>query len=293
MTLNIPAKPWWETDVYDVETPIPPELESIAGPNGIALTRAWPSGQTQKGWGLAKRDAAGQVIEDGFIENYTTGVFLPRRALYGYERDDHKQGFAFVTRSMRVVVVDIDGKNGGLEFAPTLGNLPYTLGETSKSGTGYHLFYETNEVWDPSEGFGDLPDQIGIVQGVDIRSVGCVYHWHAQRWNHRKIAPLPSWLRDRMIERYQARQAVAARIASITASQDPEDIMMLQAELSAELSKPIPAGKRNTSLFAIGNKMKVAGIPDWETQIEDRANQLGLDQAEIDTLIRNIGRYDV
>ena len=83
---------------------------------------------------------------DGFMPRYLRGVFNSRRVVYGYERG--KWAYAFVMRSMRLVCVDIDGKNGGLEHAKKLGLLPPTLAETSKSGDGYHLFYLVDEEWD-------------------------------------------------------------------------------------------------------------------------------------------------
>ena len=285
--LNIPDKPWWETDNYAFKDAVPDSLTHLSGPNGVALLRAYQSGMTQKGWGL--QPPKGE--SDAFMPRYTRGEFLPRRALFGYDKGE--TGFAFVMRSMKVLVIDIDGKNGGLEHATELGNLPLTLSETSKGGNGYHLFYETDEVWDEAElGYAGFPDQIGIVQGVDIRAVGCVYHWQQQRWNNRPIAKLPTWLADRMLERQKQRLAAAAKITNAVASQDPEELMLMQSDLEDELKKPIAAGKRNTSLFAIGNKMKVAGITHWEGLIRARAADIGLEQDEIEKLIRNITRYD-
>lgn len=44
--------PWWRTDDYDVDTPVPQDLVEFAGPKGIALVKAYEDGRTQKGWGL-------------------------------------------------------------------------------------------------------------------------------------------------------------------------------------------------------------------------------------------------
>src|SRR5690606_30401280 len=110
---------------------------------------------------------------------------------------------AYVMRSVRLVAIDIDGKNGGLEHVTEIGALPLTMAERSKSGNGYHLFYETDDVWDVDEGFAQIPDQIGFVQGVDIRGTGCVYHFPAQRWNNRKVTKLPDWLRDQLLAKQQ------------------------------------------------------------------------------------------
>ena len=67
---------------------------------------------------------------------------------------------------------------------------------------------------------------------------------------------------------------------------------MMQDELVTDLKKPMVDGKRNTTLFAIGQRMKQANIADWETLISDRAIEVGLDAEEADQLITNITRYN-
>ena len=282
--LQIPDKPWWETDTYDLDTVIQPELASLAGPNDVALVRAYEDGATQKGWGLTDK-----ANEPSFMPRYLRGDFLPRRTLYGYEQDKHAA--AIVMRSLRVVAIDIDGKNGGLDHVTELGNLPYTLAETSKSGTGYHLFYDTGETWDEGEGFGLVPDQIGIVQGVDIRAVGCIYHYNTQRWNERPIAPAPEWLLTRLLEKKQQRAATSNQIKDVLATYDMTEILMMQNNLLDELKKPIPAGRRNTTLFAIGSQLKLAEVDNWQDAIRSRGAQLKLDTTEINRLVTNIENY--
>lgn len=66
---------------------------------------------------------------------------------------------------------------------------------------------------------------------------------------------------------------------------------MAYAELEAELAKPIAAGKRNNTLFAIGSQLKDAEVPDWEQKVADRAVQVGLSDVEADKLVRNIAAY--
>ena len=190
-----------------------------------------------------------------------------------------------------MVCIDIDGKNGGIEHARRLGVLPPTLAETSKSGNGYHLFYLVDDEWG-GEGFAAFSDHIGIEQGVDIRSVGCVFHHQQQRWNWRPPVPLPNHLKELMLARKQRHEHQQTRITKVIESGDEMETIMLHDELVSDLAKPVPQGKRNTTLFAIGQKMKAAGVPDWETKIEDRATQLGLDSAEVDQLVRNITRYN-
>ena len=76
-----------------------------------------------------------------------------------------------------------------------------------------------------------------------------------------------------------------------TLALDPEEIAIMHDDLITELSRPIPTGKRNNTLFAIGSKMAEAKVPDWQTLVGDRAVAVGLDEDEVDKLITNIGRY--
>ncbi len=284
MGIQIPTKNWWETDSYTWDTPIPVEFEQLAGPSGVALVKAYDDGRTQVGWGLNPPKGSDQ----GFMDRYLATEFLPQRALYRYT--NRGLPFAFVMRSMKIMCVDIDGKNGGLAYAGRLGALPATLAETSKSGNGYHLYYRTDEEWDAEAGYGLIPDQIGITQGVDIRGVGCVYHHNTQRWNDRDIAPLPEWLRDKLLEKQQRRQASQAAMQKISTLDEMEQLMA-HSELLDELAKPIPAGKRNTTLFAIGAKLMQAGVPDWETHVEKRGAQINLPFDEVEKIISNIQNY--
>lgn len=276
--------PWWRSDVYADATPIPEELHQYAGPHGIALVRAWDNGKTDPGWGLHGKDG-----RPGFIELYKKSGFNERRVLYGYERD--RWNFAFVMRALNLVCVDIDGKNGGLDHVKKLGMLPVTLAETSKSGDGYHLFYAADSTWDNEKGFGDLGDRIGLEQGVDIRAIGCVYHHPNQRWNKQPIAPLPAHLADQLKHREQKLAATQERILKVLSDQDELEIMMMKHEILAELAKPIPHGKRNITLFAIGNQMRQAQVDDWEQHLSDKATEVGLGADETAKLISNIQTY--
>ena len=136
MVLQIPTKGWWETDQYGLQILIPAVLEheDLWGPRGPAIVKAYSNGTTQVGWGLnPPRDSS-----DGFMPRYLRGEFLEKRTSAGYDQNRHAA--AFVMRSARLIIVDIDGKNGGLQGIHQLGNLPFTLAETSKSGTGYQPF---------------------------------------------------------------------------------------------------------------------------------------------------------
>ena len=132
--------------------------------------------------------------------------------------------------------------------------------------------------------------EAGIVTGVDVRGVGCVYHYPSQRWNHRKPAMIPFYLKQKLLQKVQQQRLQAANIQKVL-ELDKEEIAMMHAELIDELDKPIADGKRNNTLFAIGSKMKQAQVPNWDVLVGDRATQVGLDDDEIDKLISNISSY--
>lgn len=278
------SKPWWRTDEYVDDCALPSSFDELAGPKGVALVRAFPDGRTDAGWGLESPKTG-----EGFIPRYRRGEFNARRVLFGYMKD--KWAFAIVMRSVTLVCIDIDGKNGGLEHAKRLGMLPPTMAETSKSGDGYHLFYLVDEEWDPQKGFGLLNDRIGLEQGVDIRATGCVYHYKQQRWNDRGPVALPSHLHELLRQRDQRIAATTARIQTVLADHDDMEVLMLHDEIISDLAKPIPAGKRNQTLFAIGNQMREAQIPDWETKLAARGDEIGLPADEVTKLVANVGRY--
>jgi hypothetical protein len=171
--------------------------------------------------------------------------------------------------------------------------LPFTLAETSKSGDGYHLFYATSDdEWDPILGFAEFSDRISIEQGVDIRATGCVYHHRVQRWNGRNIAELPAHLKDRLRKKQQTAAAQTAAIVKVLETEDQEEVLIMQNTLLEDLKKPIPAGRRNNTLFAIGQQLKLAQVPGWEQALHTRATQLGLDMAEADKLVANVQKYN-
>lgn len=280
----MPTQEWWKKDKYLQNYPVPPAFTDLAGPKGLALVRAWPDGRTDQGWGLTGKDGA-----DGFMPRYSRGEFNARRVLFGYDRG--RWAFAFIMRSVRLVCIDIDGKNGGLEHAKRLGAMPKTLAETSKSGDGYHLYFTVDEEWDDLKGFGLLNDRIGIEQGVDIRATGCVYHHDTQRWNTREPALLPDHLLELMRQRDQRTLATSERISKILDNHDDLEVLMLHDEIEADLAKPIPQGKRNVTLFAIGTQLHQAEVANWEDKLTSRGLDVGLDSGEIDKIISNIKTY--
>lgn len=242
--------------------------------------QVFDDGTTAPGWG-----------NTSFIGKYKKRAFDVRRANTVFEKKGTP--FALVMRSVSMVCIDIDGKNGGVESAAAL-NLPPTMAETSKSGNGYHLFYRVDDTWNATFGFDRLRDRIGWRKGIDVRATGCVYHYPSQRWNTTRAMPLPQ---DILVDLEQARDDLAARaefITTLRTSTDPDDHMeflMVQTTIQSKLTAPIPAGKRNNTLFAIGAEMKLAQIAGWAEQVYNRAVEVGLSDDEAEKLVKNIERY--
>lgn len=274
--MKIPSTSWWKTDNYHIDMPAPDALQDLA-PYGLAVVSVNTNGSTQPGWG------------EGFIDRFVAKQFSLRPKAYAYKKSGRP--FAFVMRAVKAICIDIDGKNGGLVGALQLGLLPPTLAETSKSGSGYHLFYEVDDEWDEEFGFAALNDVINIVPGVDIRATGCVYHYNTQRWNDRNIAPLPDFIADLLKAKHEKRQAEQHRFETIVNEGDEMDKAMEEASLLEELAKDVPDGKRNNTLFAIGSKLRALGVTEWPEIIDSRAQELGLDYTESDKLLKNIEKY--
>ena len=274
---------WWqEADSYCSDAAVSEGIyhgDPMLGPHGPAIVRVFQDGRTVPGWGSE------------FMENYTANKFHPKRVgIQDYEVPA-KRPFALVMRSISAICIDIDGKNGGFEGVKQLGFLPPTLAETSKSGNGYHLFYYVPDEWDSEQGFARFSDRIGIADGVDIRAVGCVYHYPNQKWNDLSMTPLPGHLKELLLSVKKKRDATIAALVTVMQDNDPVEVAMMHDQLLEELAQPIASGKRNNTLFAIGSKMKAASVPQWDSLVYDRAIQLGLGAEETTKLVGNIEKY--
>ena len=87
------------------------------------------------------------------------------------------------------------------------------------------------------------------------------------------------------------KDAQTAVLQHVAVNSDSEEALVVQDALLQELAKPIPVGKRNASLFALGSKMMAAGIPGWDAALAVRAIEVGLDAEETDKIIANVERY--
>ena len=263
---------WFEEDVYEDATALPEVFNTYPE---LSLVRVYDNGKTQPGWGRAE-----------FEDTRETGAFEPSRALRFYEK--YGDPFAVVMRSVPFICVDIDGKNGGIQTAQAL-ELPPTLAERSKSGNGYHLFYQS-EGFTSSDTYDAYPDLIGLIPGVDIKAVGLVFHYPNQRWNSREMSSLPPSLAMTVTRRAESRRTSKLTKYGVSAL-DPDDLAMLHSELLSDLWKPIRAGTRNNTLFRMGARMHAAGYAGWEIELSGRGQSIGLDADEIDDIIRSVLKY--
>ena len=269
------SKQWFEdNDQYFLSKALPNEIEY----NRLSLIRVYPStGKTQPGWGAAE-----------FMKNYLGNAFDPQRALRHFEK--YGSPFGIVMRSVPYIVVDIDGKNGGIPTSKVL-DLPETLAERSKSGNGYHLFYKVpHALWHDVRGYDEFPDLIGLVPGVDIKGTGIVYHYPSQKWNGKPIANLPKSL-DTLLSRARDIKRTYRLTRDGTSKLDDDELMLVHDELQNALNQPIASGFRNQKLYKIGARMFAANYPNWDTALIERGTELGLDTNEIDDLIHNISQY--
>ena len=279
---------WYvDEDQFIINDPVPTPLVSFQGPNGLARVDVYEHGRTTTGGGLVGKDGG-----PGFAENYRKHKFWAKPRLVQFENG---KPFAFVMRSMSLVMVDIDrhmadGGEDGFISAATM-ELPPTLAETSRSGCGRHLFYSVEDEWSDDFGFGMYDDALGIEPGIDIRATGCAYHYPSQKWNDLPIAPLPESIEKYLVAKKNKKDAQATVLQHVAVNSDSEEALVVQDALLQELAKPIPVGKRNASLFALGSKMMAAGIPEWEGTLAARAIEVGLDAEETDKIIANVERY--
>lgn len=279
---------WYEDPrQFTAPEPLPASLAHWVGPKGIALVDVYGEGKTSKGWGLVSKDGP------GFLENYLKGKFWDKPRLVAAERNNAP--FAIVMRSLSAIALDIDRHmdDGGADgfIAAAKLDLPPTLAQTSKSGEGRHLLYWVEDRWD-EEGFAMYDDVIGLVPGVDIRATGCLYRYPSQRWNTLNIAPLPDSVRELLDKRRQQKLAQKAAFAAAAAAPlDAEEALIMHDALKRELDKPIQAGKRNSTLFAIGSQMHEAGYPNWEGALRDRAETVGISAEEAEKIIANVTKY--
>jgi|SRR6478609_759199 len=269
-----PNQQWFEDHDQYFSRDLPAQLANWPK---ASLVRVNSNGTTQKGWG-----------RDEFVRNQAEGHFQVERSLRLFDR--YAQPYGIVMRSLPMICVDIDGKNGGIGTSKVMA-LPKTLAERSKGGNGYHLFYSVPyTVWDVEYGYDEFPDVIGLIPGVDIKGTGIVFHFANQKFNNLDVAPLPPSLgeligRAREI-RYQTRVTAHGALAL-----DEEELAILHDSLLTKLNSKFTAGSRNNQLYKIGARMQAANFPNWEAEVRRRGLEVGLPPDEVEELIRNVANY--
>ena len=265
---------WFEDNhQYTGRSAIPTQLKY----DKLALVRVYDQGVTQPGWGAKD-----------FMRNYLNGQFLPGRSTRPYEVSDAP--FAIVMRSLPYVCIDIDGKNGGIETARVL-SLPYTLAERSKSGNGYHLFYELPLTeWHPERGYDEISDIIGLLPGIDIKGTGVVYHYSTQRWNDVAVTELPESLFELLARARDIRRVSRVNRGGAN-SLSEDELLIVHDEIRERFKAPLRVGSRNQELYKLGAAAHGARLPDWVRLVEAAGEGVELSRDEVHHIIANIHRY--
>lgn len=270
---TVDLKDWYTRDAYDVEFFSEVETLPCLWREEVATVEVYKDGKTQPGWSEAE-----------FIRNYWLGRFNRVR--------DASKPFAYLMRAFSGFVIDIDGKNGGIESAKQL-NLPPTLAETSKSGNGYHLWYAFPEEyadWSTNGGFDALRDRLSVVPGVDLKAVGCVYHYPQQRWNSRGVRVAPQHLM-RTLTVKSGQGADPKVLRKLVDDKDEREIKRLIDDAMDTLSRPIPQGRRNQTLFAVGSRLHLLGYETWKDDLFKAGQACGLAHDEICKIASNVIVY--
>lgn len=269
-----PALQWFQDNESYWNRDLPAQLANWPK---ASLVRVNSNGTTQKGWG-----------QDEFVRNQEAGHFSVERSLRLFDR--YAQPYGIVMRSLPMLCVDIDGKNGGLGTSRVL-SLPPTLAERSKGGNGYHLFYSIPYTkWDETYGYNEFPDVIGLIPGVDIKGTGIVFHFPNQKFNSRDVAVIPPALAELVGRAREIRYHSRVTKHGASALND-EDLAILHDSLLEKLNAKFTAGSRNNQLYKIGARMMAADFPNWEAELRRRGSEVGLDSDEVEEVIRNIANY--
>jgi len=243
----------------------------------LSLVSLYPNGKTQPVWGAAS-----------FVDNQKRGKFRSDVVINRFNKQ--QMPFGIVMRSLPMICVDVDGKNGGIQTAALLG-LTNTFGERSKSQNGYHLYYSIPYTrWNPERGYDEFPDIIGLIPGVDIKGTGVVFHYGNQLWNSQDVAIAPASLLE-LIGKVRDIKRQTRLTKSGVSDMDSDELVIIHDELRERLASKFEPGKRNTKLYAIGSQMQAAFYPAWDIALYDRGIEIGLEIEEITDIINNIEKY--
>lgn len=197
-------------------------------------------------------------------------------------------GIGIATGSVsKLVVVDIDPRNGGHEALAYLeakyGALPDTV-ESQTGGGGRHLFYKL-------PGTTVFPGAKGLWSGIDIKADGgyvCApftvhpsglkYHWREDHDPNAELAELPGWV----LEALKARKASLVKEVAQTPGDTSERI--------------IPEGQRDNALTSLAGTMQRRGM-SYEAILrailaENAARcRPPLPETDVLRIVRSVGRY--
>jgi hypothetical protein len=251
---------------------------------------------------IACNQTNGIPVEKGFgVNDWKPGKFkATKEKVVG---KDH----ALLMKSINVLCVDIDGKNGGMDNLHKLGYLPPTLAEISRSGTGYHLYYSLTDAQNSTFSM-DFAGKSALATGVDIKTQGLVFQAVAtskhQMYNARQLSLIPDSLANLVelntIKKQKARvffkspQGLKELEKKRQAQpKDEWDWSSLGTPCSGYCLSPIPQGMRNDSLYTFGLAKMANGETDWEKHMGHAARKSNIPNDELGVLVGQVKRSNL
>lgn len=185
----------------------------------------------------------------------------------------------------KLIVVDVDPRNGGhesLQFLETkFGALPETV-ESRTGGGGRHLLFalDAEGIYPsakPWSGIDIKADGGYICAPFTVHPSGLVYHWHEAHDPSTTLAPAPAWVISALQDRKDK--------ATVAASPAPSDA-----------EKVIPEGHRDNALASLAGTMQRRGMT-YESILramlaENEARcRPPLPEADVMRIVQSVARY--
>lgn len=202
---------------------------------------------------------------------------LPENHIPASELNWSEDSFALLLQSIqhngkRLLVLDVDGKNGGYNTYDRLSFDEDTLIQKSRSGNGQHNFYWVDQ------NVGDLRC-VNAFSGIDLLTSGLCICLPHQLNNNLPIKDAPERLVRKLLDyKKQKERRKALRMAPTA----PEK----ETECNIWCNRPIPTGHRNNYIWAYIYHNKQHG--DFAVHAQHMADRCGMEQRELDYMLTRV-----
>lgn len=185
-------------------------------------------------------------VINNWIEKATDNkVFLTKR----WEREPRYNIGILTGKKSNLVVLDVDSIEGKSLFEKLSKDDPQTVMVQTGKEVGKHIYYLYDEDFAKENG-GKISNKVRFLEGMDLRSDGGyvlgVGSRHANgnfyKWINSpkdfKVQPMPKWLKNYLKNSTSKQNADASNVLK-----------------DLNITKEIPSGRRNSSLFQIAEKL--------------------------------------